>query len=601
LNKESIYHAPSGEYGYLLSPDTFSITIRAQRGDLRHCYLYYGDVWAPIDSLRFAEMEKIASDDLFDYFRKILRAPSRRLRYFFRLDDGKESLWYSESGFSPEKPRPRELGLPFFEVLYMRENDVVATPEWAKGAVIYQIFPDRFYNGDESNDLPNVSPWDSTNITDETYFGGDIKGIIQKLSYLSELGVEAIYLNPIFSSPSPHKYDAIDYYQIDPSLGDLKALDELIKRSHELDIKLILDGVFDHCGIDFWAFQDVVKKGKESKYVDWFKIHGFPIKTTPKPSYETWGKDIWWMPRLMTHNPEVVDYFVSVGVHWIERGVDGWRLDVASEVDHRFWQEFRRAVKKANPEAILIGEVAHDASSWLQGDQLDSVMNYPLRQLIIDFFATGAIRVEDFDSSLAKLRVRYRDQINQVLYNMLGSHDTARFLSLCNNQRERMMLAVIFQMTYLGMPAIYYGDEVGMTSGKNVHDSRRAMEWDEKKQDQRMLDLFRKLVSIRRKSLALRRGDFLTTHADSKANTYAYIRRLEDERVLVVLNNSPSEQGLAISGEAIGLTDGEMMWNELDDAPYRIDDGKLKFLLKAYSGLILSSRQSCGSEAVRGA
>jgi len=588
--REAVYHKPWGAYAYLLDSGRLSITLKAKKKDLESCQLFYGDPWEPDKPLEKLQMIKIATDDLFDYFRIIIKVPaSRRFRYTFLLDDGSKQLWYTEAGFSSKKPEPKELGLPFFEFLYIRENDAFSVPNWAKRAIFYQIFPERFCNGDKTNDPPNVVEWGTLPITHETFYGGDLRGIIERLPYLSNLGINVIYLTPIFSSPSSHKYDTTDYYQIDPHFGDLATFEQLVQKCHDKEIRIVLDGVFDHCGFEFWAFQDVVQKGPKSQYKEWFRIYSFPIKTQPTPTYETWGKNVWRMPRLMTSNPEVKKYMIDVAVYWIkEADIDGWRLDTATEIDHDFWRDFRKAVKAAKPEALIIGEVPHDASPWLEGDQLDSVMNYPFRDIVVDFFAKGSIKAEEFDARLAKLRMQYRQQADEVLYNLIGSHDTVRFLALCDNKVEKMMSALIFQMTYTGMSVIYYGDEIGMSGRESWEDWRRGMIWDETKQNQRLLTFHRKLISIRKTHSAVTDGDFTTLHADSKTDTYAYLRRNEEERILVALNNSSQMQNITIQNEKIGFAPGRGLTDLLSMDKYQVTDGKIRLSLKPYAGVILS-------------
>jgi len=585
MQGEVIYHKPWGAYAYPLAPKMVSITLQVKKKNIRSCYLIHGDPWKPDVPMQKTRMDKVATDDSFDYFRTIIKVPSRRVRYVFLVEKGEKQLWYSEIGLTTQKPKVGELGLPYFEILNIHKNDIFSVPEWAKGAIIYQIFPERFYNGDKTNDPPTTKEWGKLPVTEDSFYGGDLRGIIEKIPYLSEFGVDAIYLTPIFSSPSPHKYDTTDYYQIDPHFGDLNTFKELVQKCHENKIKVILDGVFDHCGYDFWAFQDVVEKGPKSKYVDWFNIYSFPIKTHPRPTYETWGKDIWWMPRLMTENPKLRKYLLEVAVYWIkEAGIDGWRLDVASELDHEFLRELRKAVKDAKPEAIIIGEIPHDASPWLEGDQCDSVMNYPFRQAVIDFFAKGIINAEEFDARLAKLRMMYKEPVNDVLYNLLGSHDTARFLSLCGNKIEKMMLAVIFQMTYPGMPVIYYGDERGMIGGPDP-DCRRCMDWGKLQGRRRELfELYRKLIALRKTYPALKTGEFFAHLVDKKNNVYSYLRRSESQEILIVLNNSAKARRMSIPspkgwrGVVVDLLEG---------GEYRIKTGRIYTSLGPYSGLIL--------------
>jgi len=588
--REAIYHKPWGAYAYLLESDRLSITLRAKKEDLRSCQLFHGDPWEPDKPLEKLQMRRVAADDLYDYFRIVVKVPaSRRFRYTMLLDDGSEQLWYTEAGFSSKQPQTKELGLPFFEFLYLRENDAFSVPRWAKKAIFYQIFPERFCNGDKTNDPPNAVEWGTLPATHETFYGGDLRGIMEKLPYLVNLGISAIYLTPIFSSPSTHKYDIKDYYQIDPHFGDLATFKQLVQKCHELGIRIILDGVFDHCGFEFWVFQDVVQKGPKSEYGEWFRIYSFPIKTHPTPTYETWGKNVWNLPRFRTSNPEVKEYLVDVAVYWIkETDIDGWRLDTASEVDHDFWREFRKAVKAAKPEALIVGEVPHDASLWLEGDQLDSAMNYPFRDIVVDFFAKSRMTAGDFDARLARLRMQYREHVNEVLYNPLGSHDTPRFLTLCDGNAEKMMCALIFQMTYIGMPVIYYGDEIGMSGGGSGEDWRGGMIWDETRQNQKLLDLCKKLISIRKTQSVMTNGDFTTVHADPRSNTYAYLRHHDDKRILIAINNSPETQHITIQNEKTGFPPELVLTDLLGEDKHKTSDGEIRLLLKPYSGVILS-------------
>ena len=589
---EAILHKPWSPYAYLLDADTLSIMLRAKKGDLKNCKLFHGDPWEPEKPLEKLEMPRAAVDDLYDYFRTAIKVPtSRRFRYTFQLDDGSKQLWLTEAGLTSTKPQSKELGLPFFEFLYIRENDVFITPEWARKAVFYQIFPERFCNGDKANDPPNSAEWGKLPQTHATFYGGDLQGIMDKLRYLAELGVTALYLTPIFTSPTTHKYDPTDYYQIDPHFGDLATFEKLVQKCHEAGIRIILDGVFDHCGYEFWAFQDVVKKGPSSEYKDWFRVYSFPIKTSPVPSYETWGRNIWRLPRLRTENAEVRKYLIEAAVHWInEADIDGWRLDTATEIDHEFWQDFRKTVKKAKPEAIIIGEVPHDATPWLMGDQLDSVMNYPLRDLVIDFFAKGTIRAEEFDARLSKLRMAYPQQANEILYNLLGSHDTSRFLTLCGDQVEKLMCALVFQMTYVGTPAVYYGDEIGMSGDKGQwEDSRRPMIWDEAHQNHELLGWHKKLIAVRKSHPALTSGSFISLHADSRTNTYAYLRQSEQKRIAVALNNSPETQTIVLKAKQNGWPPETTLIDLLTEKRRKVSHGEIALSLEPYRAVILES------------
>lgn len=293
----------------------------------------------------------MTSDSMFDYFSCEVQPPYRRLRYAFLLEDGEESIWMDENNFLEEEPdNPDRM----FEFPYINGVDVFTPPAWVKDAIFYQIFPERFANGDKSNDPENVLPWGGKPERDN-FFGGDLQGVIDHLDYLSELGITAIYFTPIFEATTNHKYDTEDYMRIDPHFGDADTLKKLVKQCHKRGIRVLLDAVFNHSGRTFKPFVDLQKNGEQSKYKDWFYIRSFPIEVVDGiPSYETFSFEPL-MPKLNTENPEVKEYLLNVAEYWIkEIGVDGWRLDVANEVDHEFWREFRHTVKKVNPDAYIL-------------------------------------------------------------------------------------------------------------------------------------------------------------------------------------------------------------------------------------------------------
>lgn len=261
---------------------------------------------------------------------------------------------------------------------------------------------------------------------------GDIQGIIEKLPYLAELGVNTIYLTPIFKSPSNHKYDISDYYKIDPSFGDIGLLKLLKWTAKQQGMRLILDAVFNHSGDQFFAFRDVLKRGDASPYKDWYHVHSFPIVQKPIPNYETFSHAESTMPKLNTSNPELVDYLLKVARYWIEEvGIDGWRLDVANEVDQQFWRRLRTEVKGISSDLALIGEIMHQAGPWLRGDQFDSVMNYLFREAVLDFFARQTVGATCFLEEIVQIQMNYTDQANSAMLQLLGSHDTERFLTAC--------------------------------------------------------------------------------------------------------------------------------------------------------------------------
>ena len=316
-------------------------------------------------------------------------------------------------------------------------------PAWVKDAVFYQVFPDRFCRSAKYKAVGKFVDWD-TLPTRENMFGGNLAGICEKLDYIASLGVNAIYLCPIFKSNSNHRYHTVDYFEIDPVLGTLRDFDKLVKKAHKLGLRVILDGVFNHCSRGFFQFNSLMELGKNSPYVDWFHVHGWPLHAySGKPNY-----DCWWgypaLPKFNTDNPDVRDYLFSVGEYWMKRGIDGWRLDVPNEIDDdSFWQEFRRRIKAINPDAYIVGEIWDEPSRWLQGDQFDGVMNYPLRKAVLKYlFDESPIVLAEFAT---RLREAFPEGRFGVQMNLLGSHDTIRLASLPCSNLQRVKLALIKQ------------------------------------------------------------------------------------------------------------------------------------------------------------
>ncbi|NUN71346.1 MAG: glycoside hydrolase family 13 protein, partial [Bacteroidetes bacterium] len=280
----------------------------------------------------------------------------------------------------------------------------VNVPAWVKDAVFYQIFPDRFANGDPSNDPAGAERWGAPP-KGNNFFGGDLQGIMDHTGHLQRLGVNALYLNPIFEATSNHKYNTKDYLRFDPSFGTNALFDRFSSHVREVGFRLVLDGVFNHVGTAFAPFEDVVKNGDRSPYASWFNIFSWPVKGPREPNYECW-----WgygsLPKLMAQHPEVKEYLLSVAKQWTPK-IDGWRLDVANEVPHEFWKEFRTAVRGWNPECYIVGELWEDASPWLQGDEFDATMNYRFRAACLEFFTKDAIDAAGFDAHLTSTRALY--------------------------------------------------------------------------------------------------------------------------------------------------------------------------------------------------
>lgn len=584
MKREAIFHQAAGTYAYPVSPDKLLIQLKAAKDDLKNVYLIYGDRYSGPDAVDQIMMERYASDLLFDYFRVEIQLSTKRFRYHFLLDDGQECLWYNELGFNEFRPTGYHAG--YFQYPYITERDHFQTPAWLKDAIIYQIFPERFYNGDLTNDPPGCKEWGEMPKGQLSFFGGDLKGIIKKLGHLEELSVNLLYLTPIFSAPTNHKYDTIDYYKIDPHFGDKEVFRQLVIECHQRGIKVVLDAVFNHCGYEFAQFQDVVLKGQDSQYCDWFYINDFPVNNKTI-TFETFASNIWRLPKLRTANPEVKKYLLDIAEYWVrEFDIDGWRLDVANEVDHAFWREFRDHMKKIKSDFYIIGEVWHYAGEFLRGDQFDGVMNYPFRDAVIRFFGERKMSVNEFVARLTVNRVNYKKQAVEAAWNLLDSHDTDRILTRFNGNRNALKLAIVFQMTYVGVPMIYYGTEIGLLGGDDP-DCRRCMIWDEEAWDHELFAHYKKLIQIRKKQRALREGEFKTVYL-SELGVYGFLRYLKNEQILVLLNNGISEQRIELDVCSLKFNPSIPLYDLIQNQNYKIVENKLIINLKPMQAAILT-------------
>ena len=446
-------------------------------------------------------------------------------------------------------------------------------PDWVQDSVFYQIFVDRFADGDPNSNPSKTAVW-GEKPTRRNFFGGDLGGVRQRLSYLVDMGVNAIYLNPIFKAPSNHKYDTEDYLEVDPTFGGTPALLALVGSAHDLGIRVVLDGVFSHTGDRFSAFRDLVVNGERSRFRDWYTVDSFPIRKS-KPNYRASGNAPF-LPQLRTTSPEVRSYLLSVASHWLKTAdIDGWRLDVPWEQDHVLWRELRNAVKGIKPDAYLVGEAWGDGAPWVQGDEFDGVTNYRLRELLFRFLMQRAIDAETFGRELGHLVEGIPTQFRASLLNLVGSHDTARLATLTNGYPSAADQMLVFLFTYVGVPLIYYGDEVGLQGG-NDPDCRRCMEWNESRWNKPRRELVRKLASLRHERVSLRRGEFKTLCVQSRC--YAFARTSPNESVVVVVNAGFQPEQIGIPVAHLGAT-----WRDgLNDTPaLKADGGLLRLRLEA--------------------
>ena len=457
----------------------------------------------------------------------------------------------------------------------------MSVPYWVQDAVFYQIFPDRFANGDPENDPPNIQAWGSPP-TLWDFQGGDLRGIIQKVDYLLDLGVTALYLNPIFLSPSNHRYNTSDYYTIDPKLGTRADFDALLDVAHANGMRVIIDGVFNHTSRAFFAFADLLENGEHSPYQGWYHVNRYPLEAYTPGDAQHYSA--WWnfksLPKLNTDNPRVRKYIMDVAKYWIEAGADGWRLDVPNEIDDdAFWAGFRQVVKGANPDAYILGEIWTVDPRWVDNNHFDGLMHYPVREALIEVL-NGHIKPEQFGDKVEGLFDAYPEANVKAMYVPLGSHDTKRIRQKLGGDLAKAKLAFLYQFAYPGAPAIYYGDEVGVDGGKDP-DCRRAFPWNKKDWQGDLRIWVQSLIALRKTLPALRRGKYQRIHAGEKS--YAFARTLGSEKVLVIMNLSNEKQTLRIPVDTLWHDTYEAR-NFFNYQKVGVRDGHLELTLDAWSG-----------------
>ena len=433
-----------------------------------------------------------------DSYMVTLDVPDSRIGYIFLLQSGEEKYYYSEEGLTIEYNHDKSY-YNFFQYPYINETDLHKKVDWCDRAIFYQIFVDRFHMGSCSKDRNYIDKDWGELPKPKGFYGGDLPGITEKLDYLQDLGINSIYLTPIFQSPSNHKYDTIDYEEVDAMFGTNRDLKELVESAHKRGIKILLDAVFNHCSCLCKQFQDVLRKGKGSVYYDWFIIRG-DRPVLEQMNYECFAACNY-MPKWNTNNPEVQKFLLHIATKWIkEYGIDGWRLDVADEVSHDFWRQFRKAVKATKPDALIIGENWHDSRPWLEGDQFDSIMNYSFTKACLDYFAYEKYSAQRFCERLSEILMRNTDQVNEMMLNLLDSHDTERFLTNVGENADKLKCALAVLFFFVGMPCIYYGTEIG-TAGGYDPDSRRTFDWDKTHWNMDIYNTVKDLIRLRKEQI----------------------------------------------------------------------------------------------------
>lgn len=672
LNKQALFADGTDFYRmYTQKEDGYSVRLRfrAERDNVETVTLVTNEIRKT--------MERVSMNRQFDYYETVVEYPDCGQDYYFEVVSGKMKVAYNKRGVM-DSPQA------YYNFKFRPE---FKTPDWAKGAVFYQIFVDRFCNGDPTNDvLDHEYSYIHSHSTAEKdwmaypknmdvchFYGGDLQGVMDKLDYLQELGVEVLYLNPIFVSPSNHKYDIQDYDYIDPHFGKivrdegelLKENDldnrhatryitrvtnkenleasnqffiEFVEEIHRRGMKVILDGVFNHCGsFNKWLDRERIYEGQpgyepgayvdeKSPYRSFFKFHTgqWPYN---KDYDGWWGHDT--LPKLNYEGSEkLYDYIIRIGKKWVSPpyNVDGWRLDVAadlghsSEFNHQFWRDFRKAVKEANPDALILAENYTDPASWLDGDQWDTVMNYEAFMEPITWFLTGVEKHSDeyradllcnfdtFQGAMSHHMSRFHHQSLYVAMNELSNHDHSRFLTRTNGQVGRlaskgaraaekdvntavMREAVIMQMTWPGAPTIYYGDEAGVC-GWTDPDNRRTYPWG--KEDRELLRFHKEAIRIHKNSSALRTGSFKMLCGT--AGIIVYGRFDEKERYAIAVNNTKETIDLKIPVWQLGVLNTSRMEQVLmsienaftrENNTYAVKDGHVTIAMPRTSAVIL--------------
>ncbi len=510
---------------------------------------------------------------------------------------------------------------------------VIDTPSWARDAVFYQIFPDRFAASDRVPKPGPMEPWDAPP-TVHGYKGGDLRGIAEHLDDLSELGITALYLTPVFASASNHRYHTDDYYSVDPLLGGNEALRELLDQAHARDMRVVLDGVFNHCGRGFWRFHHVAEAGASSPFGAWFHLDeqrlaaGRPLVVYPGREQEQEIRDLthrgmgageasrhvlgfegWWglpaLPKLNVQNPETRAYLLDVAEHWLRFGIDGWRLDVAEEIGGDFWAEFRERCRGVRADAYLVAEIWQPKPEWLTGQQFDALMNYPLTEATLGYAAGDHLDLRvasqhdeyrrflvhrdgpSFAGELQRLLSLYDPEVTAVMLNLMGSHDAPRARNVCGGDMAAVRIATLLQMTLPGAPCIYYGDEVGLP-GEQDPDNRRAFPWDRDQWDQAHRAFVRDVIGLRKRHRALRDGALQVLGAHDQA--FAMLRTDDNQAFVVATNAGGGESTLDLTlPDGVASADGAsaITFGGFDGGTVQGEGRSLRLVLPPRTGTVI--------------
>ncbi len=502
MDLAAIFHESRIPMCCMTDPETLQITLRTgrevERAELICADPYEAGIAGGEEAWqgRRIAMEPWLELEHHQLWRIVLKPPFRRLRYVFALTQAQEQWYCYEDGLRPNLQLDGRVQC--FQMPWMNPADCIAPPDWVRHTVWYQVYPDRFCRGGSGR--PGALPWRHGPVTNAERFGGDLAGIAQKLPYLAGLGVNGLYLNPIFAARSFHKYDTTDYTRVDPDFGTEADLQELVRQAHANGIRVMLDAVFNHCGPGFAPWRDVVEKGSGSAWRDWFFVNRWPVEEgrTDDGRYFSFSFH-GGMPKLNTNHPAVQDYLIGLCEDWVRRyDIDGLRFDVGNEISHAFLRRLRVRLKALKPDLYLLGEIWHDAPAWLEGDEYDAVMHYPLQSAVRRFFEDESLPARAFGWQAGRCLAAYAPQVSAAQFTLLDSHDTIRLRSRVRSEDEFwQQLAALF--TLPGSPCVYYGTELALEGGRDP-DCRRCMPWDEPDTGagRARLDAMRSLIALRR-------------------------------------------------------------------------------------------------------
>ncbi len=555
MNKLALWHNAKSEYSYAYDSKTLYLTLRTARNDINSVKIIFGDPFSwdgdklgkPMWKHETIEMTKQYQTDDFDFYFIAIKPPYLRTKYAFQLEDTLQTYIYGSKRvrvLSDKNALYEQYDLSeYYNFPYINHEDLHHTPSWVKNTVWYQIFPDRFYSKNSTSKLK----WGKLPVHNNEFFGGNLLGVVEQLPYLSELGITGIYFTPIFEAPTAHKYDTTNYFKIDPQFGTNEDFGVLVKKAHELNIKVMLDGVFNHCGYDHPFFQDVIKNGEKSIYKDCFFIENYPVINFPlnqlgKPTHchgielnlKTFAFTPY-MPKWNTENPITEKHLLDCIRFWIETyDIDGWRLDVANEISHDFLRQIKKVSRKIKKDTFILGENWDSSYPWLHGDQLDSVMNYDLSYPLWKYLE-HKIDLSTFKNMITMYLATTPKNVMENMFNLVGSHDTIRIKRRLGDDSRRVKLSYLWMFLSSGAPNIYYGDEIGLT-GEHDPDNRRCMIWDQKLQDLDFKNFTQSMISLRKQHPSFIDYDYHFL----PSNILIFEKNKDNDDILVLINNGNS-------------------------------------------------------------